>query len=409
MYIEQKRTLLYYIALLFFLIFKINLNESHSQFCNSSIGVAKHLNYDSRKEQICNNDIIKRGYIKYICKPSNNNNNNNNNNRIRNRKLNHVLTIEDYADESGKNGKNGKTKKHKYNFLSNQHNIVKKHKNNKVTYKNWKVQKISVLNYSVNNISIAPIFWGKNNTNLIIKKWHLRKKNINIPIYLMASTDATIMDINVSPDISSHIETDKTRKMCIKPVENNTSSKLKSNDGDDQKIKTNQHEKKKKSTKRVLSEESKKRMKEKLRSIMIKKWKDVDFRKKMIKSFKKRGAHHNKKISDTIKNKWKNDKDYKLKTLEGQRKYFIKKCKNNNAISSKTREKISRSMKLYWQNKNKYKASQPNNLQSIIKKKKQKKVWENIYSIILNKNVNDFNNYQTFHHNLSINLQAALG
>ncbi|CDU17519.1 conserved Plasmodium protein, unknown function [Plasmodium yoelii] len=402
MYIEKKRTSLYYIALLFFLIFKINLNESHSQFCNSSIGVAKHLNYEGRKEQVCNNGIIKREYIKYICKPSNNNNNNG----IRNRKLNHVLTIEDYTDGTQKNGK---TKKHKYNFLSNQHSIVKKHKNN-IAYKNWKVQKISVLNYSVNNINIAPILWGKNDTNLIIKKCQLRKKNTNIPIYLMTSTDATIMDINVSPDISSHIETDRTRKICIKAVENNTSNKLKSNDDDDQKIKTNQDEKKKKnSTKRVLSEESKKSMKEKLRSIMIKKWKDADFRKKMIKSFKKRGAHHNKKISDTIKNKWKNDKDYKLKTLEGQRKYFIKKCKNNNAISSKTREKISRSMKLYWQNKNKYKPSQPNNLQSIIKKKKQKKVWENIYSIILNKNVNDFNNYQTFHHNLSINLQAALG
>ncbi|KEG03000.1 conserved Plasmodium protein, unknown function [Plasmodium vinckei vinckei] len=401
MYIEKKRTSLYYIALLFFLIFKINLNECNSKFCNSSIGVAKHLNYEGRNEQACNNDIVKRGYIKSICKPPTNNNN-----RIRNRKLNNALTIETYANEPRKNGQ---SKKSKYHFLSNQHNIVKN--DNNIGYKNWKMKKISRLNYSDNNINVTPISGGENDTNLIRKKWQLRKKNTNIPIYLMANADATVMDINVSPDISSHIETDRTRQICIKPVENNTPNKLKSND-DDQKIQTNKNEKNKKkqnSTKRVLSEESKKSMKEKLRSIMIKKWKDADFRKKMIKSFKKRGAHHNKKISDSIKNKWKNDKDYKLKTLEGQRKYFIKKCKNNNAVSSKTREKISRSMKLYWQSKNKYRASQPNNLQSIVKKKKQKKVWENIYSIILNKNVNDFNNYQTFHHNLSINLQAALG
>ncbi|CAD2106434.1 hypothetical protein YYG_01011 [Plasmodium vinckei petteri] len=401
MYIEKKRTSLYYIALLFFLIFKINLNECNSQFCNSSIRVAKHLNYEGRNEQACNNDIVKRGYIKSICKPPANNNN-----RIRNRKLNNVLTIETYANEPGKNGQ---TKKSKYHFLSNQHNIVKS--DNKIDYKNWKMKKISRLNYSDNNINVTPNSVGENDTNLITKKWQLRKKNTNIPTYLMANADAAVMDINVSPDFSSHIETDRTREICIKPVENNTPDRLKSND-DDQKIKTNKNEKNKKkqnSTKRVLSEESKKSMKEKLRSIMIKKWKDADFRKKMIKSFKKRGAHHNKKISDTIKNKWKNDKDYKLKTLEGQRKYFIKKCKNNNAVSNKTREKISRSMKLYWQSRNRYKASQPNNSQSIVKKKKQKKVWENIYSIILNKNVNDFNNYQTFHHNLSINLQAALG
>ncbi|SCN59523.1 conserved Plasmodium protein, unknown function [Plasmodium chabaudi adami] len=402
MYIEKKRTSLYYIALLFFLIFKINLNECNSQFWNSPIGVAKHLNYEGRNEQACNNDIVKRGYIKSICKPPTNNNN-----RIRNRKLNNVLTIETYANEPRKNGQ---TKNNKYHFLSNQLNIIKN--DNNIAYKNWKVKKISRLNYSDNNINVTPFYGEKNETNLITKKCQLRKKNTNIPTYLMANADATIMDINVTPDISSHIETDKTRQICIKPVENNTPSKLKSNDDDDQKIKTNKNEKNKKkqnSTKRVLSEESKKSMKEKLRSIMIKKWKDADFRKKMIKSFKKRGAHHNKKISDTIKNKWKNDKDYKLKTLEGQRKYFIKKCKSNNAVSNKTREKISRSMKLYWQSKNKYKGSQPSNSQSIVKKKKQKKVWENIYSIILNKNVNDFNNYQTFHHNLSINLQAALG
>ncbi|SOV14013.1 conserved Plasmodium protein, unknown function [Plasmodium gaboni] len=163
--------------------------------------------------------------------------------------------------------------------------------------------------------------------------------------------------------------------------------------------------------KRIFSEESKRRMKEKLRLIMKKKWKNNEFRKKMIKSFRKRSMDHNKKISDTVKNKWKYDKEYKLKTLEGQRKYFLKKSKSKkfNSPSQETRSKISKSMKQYWLNKNKYTKSDMNNLQSLVmKKKKHKKVWENIYSIILNQKIDDITNYQTFHHNLSVNLQAAL-
>ncbi|SPJ10191.1 conserved Plasmodium protein, unknown function [Plasmodium sp. DRC-Itaito] len=167
----------------------------------------------------------------------------------------------------------------------------------------------------------------------------------------------------------------------------------------------------KKKKKRFFSEESKKRMKEKLRLIMRTKWKNHEFRKKMIKSFRKRSMDHNKKISDTVKNKWKYDKEYKLKTLEGQRKYFLKKRKSKkfNSPSQETRNKISKSMKQYWLNKNKYTKSDMNNLQSlVIKKKKHKKVWENIYSIILNQKIDDITNYQTFHNNLSVNLQAAL-
>ncbi|ANQ07582.1 Uncharacterized protein PCOAH_00018040 [Plasmodium coatneyi] len=164
--------------------------------------------------------------------------------------------------------------------------------------------------------------------------------------------------------------------------------------------------------KRVLSEEAKQSMREKLRAIMRKKWKDPEFRKKMMKAFKKRGLEHNKKISETVKNKWKNDMNYKQKTLDGQRRYFIRRYKNKKlvAISDKTREKISKAMKQYWVNKNKFAKTQVNNLQHIQKKKKKhKKVWEDIYSLILNQKVGDFGGYQSsLHHNLSINLQAAL-
>ncbi|CAA9987386.1 conserved Plasmodium protein, unknown function [Plasmodium knowlesi strain H] len=164
--------------------------------------------------------------------------------------------------------------------------------------------------------------------------------------------------------------------------------------------------------KRVLSEEAKQSMREKLRVIMRNKWKDPEFRKRMMKSFKKRGLEHKKKISETVKNKWKNDMNYKQKTLDGQRRYFIKRYKNQKvvAISEKTREKISKAMKQYWVNKNKFAKTQVNNLQHIQKrKKKHKKVWEDIYSLILNQKVGDFGGYQSsLHHNLSINLQAAL-
>ncbi|EDL44926.1 hypothetical protein PVIIG_02808 [Plasmodium vivax India VII] len=132
----------------------------------------------------------------------------------------------------------------------------------------------------------------------------------------------------------------------------------------------------------------------------------------MMKSFKKRGLEHNKKISEAVKNKWQNDVNYKKKTLDGQRRYFIRRYKNKKiaAISDKTREKISKAMKQYWVNKNKFAKTQVNNLQHIQKrKKKHKKVWEDIYSLILNQKVGDFGGYQSsLHHNLSINLQAAL-
>ncbi|GAW80181.1 hypothetical protein, conserved [Plasmodium gonderi] len=164
--------------------------------------------------------------------------------------------------------------------------------------------------------------------------------------------------------------------------------------------------------KRFFSEESKRSMKLKLRNLMRKKWKDPEFRKKMLKSFKKRGIEHNQKISEAVKNKWKNDLNYKQKTLEGQRKYFMRRYKNKklSAISEKTREKISKAMKQYWANKNKFKKAQVNNLQHLQKKKKKhKKVWEDIYSLILNQKVGDLGSYQSsLHHNLSINLQAAL-
>lgn len=164
--------------------------------------------------------------------------------------------------------------------------------------------------------------------------------------------------------------------------------------------------------KRVLSEEAKRSMREKLRAIMRSKWREPEFRKKMMKSFKKRGLEHNKKISEAVKNKWQNDVNYKKKTLDGQRRYFIRRYKNKKiaAISDKTREKISKAMKQYWVNKNKFAKTQVNNLQHIQKrKKKHKKVWEDIYSLILNQKVGDFGGYQSsLHHNLSINLQAAL-
>ncbi|KJP89392.1 hypothetical protein AK88_00835 [Plasmodium fragile] len=167
-----------------------------------------------------------------------------------------------------------------------------------------------------------------------------------------------------------------------------------------------------KKKKRVLSEEAKRSMREKLGAIMRSKWKDPEFRKRMMKSFKKRGLEHNKKISEAVKNKWKNDMNYKQKTLDGQRRYFIRRYKNKKivAISDKTREKISKAMKQYWMNKNKFSKTQVNSLQHMQKrKKKHKKVWEDIYSLILNQKVGDFGGYQSsLHHNLSINLQAAL-
>ncbi|EUD67941.1 hypothetical protein C922_01553 [Plasmodium inui San Antonio 1] len=162
----------------------------------------------------------------------------------------------------------------------------------------------------------------------------------------------------------------------------------------------------------VLSEEAKRNMREKLAAIMRSKWRDPEFRKKMMRSFKKRGLEHNKKISEAVKNKWKNDMNYKQKTLDGQRRYFIRRYKNKEIlpISDKTREKISKAMKQYWANRNKFAKTKINNLQHVQKrKKKHKKVWEDIYSLILNQKVGDFGGYQSsLHHNLSINLQAAL-
>ncbi|CRG96664.1 conserved Plasmodium protein, unknown function [Plasmodium gallinaceum] len=244
-----------------------------------------------------------------------------------------------------------------------------------------------------------------NNRNVFLKKTNQNGNNWSTS-HLSALSDSIVSDNSIinENNYKCYDKSGMKEENRIPLIENNTH--IQENDINECSLK---EKKEKKGKKRILSEESKKSMREKLKSIMIEKWKNLEFRKKMISSFRKRGIEHNKKISEAVKNKWKYDENYKLKTLEGQRKYFIRR-KNTSikSTSEETKIKISKAMKQYWLNRNKCKKSEFNNLQSLIKKKKKhKKVWENIYSLILNQKSDDFSNYNTFH-NLSINLQESL-
>ncbi|VWU50641.1 conserved protein, unknown function [Hepatocystis sp. ex Piliocolobus tephrosceles] len=313
------------------------------------------------------------------------------------------------------------------NLKNNMHNYNKRViKNDTSNITNFLIKKKILLFFFLYNLNLLHY---KNRSNYINKQ--IIKKKIYSLYNVSNVNDGTKKTVNVTSVIAT-VDSDtvakKKLKHCQKQLyqniqttndkKNNNSSnnatqvnnKIYNNDHNNSNYNNLNNQKIKK--KRILSDASRNNMKEKLRLIMINKWKNPDFRKKMMKSFKKRGIEHNKKISEAVKKKWDSDKNYKAKTLEGQRKYFIKRYRSNSttSISNKTKEKISKSMKLYWLQKNKYKQNQNTNVQSVIKKKqKQKQIWDDIYSIILNQQMDGLNNpYQNFDHNLSINLQAAL-
>ncbi|KAI4839355.1 hypothetical protein MKS88_001904 [Plasmodium brasilianum] len=362
--------------------------------CNSKLAKERRHNKHDENVHKCNRkkkkkvpneqDVSKKRFYEYTEKEE--------------KAVNNFLTT---AMKRSKILKHGKRNKYMYYFVLNKlnRNLVINARNNKTINKICK-ENIPIF-MTENKLSLHNAFSNKNGHILHkTNRAHWNYKEKCFPIFAICSDtkSSTGTAYIVGNDQKYHsicnIQEKKYREIHL-----NAGAVVQGNNT-------------KKKKKRVLSEKSKESMKEKLRIIMIQKWKDTEFRKKMIKSFKKRGIEHNKKISETLKNKWKNDKEYKLKTLEGQRKYFVNRYKNRHKTyytSAETREKISKAMKLYWLNKNKYKQMQTHNLQSVVKKKKKhKKVWENIYSIILDQKQDDLSNYQTFHHNLSVNLEAAL-
>ncbi|CRG99326.1 conserved Plasmodium protein, unknown function [Plasmodium relictum] len=402
MYIKNNKISLFYILLI--LIFNIILSENKLIF-DCITKSTKYLSYNSmNKVYYTSNNIIpikifNRFKYKYTHKD-------NIKKKISNENEVYLSKVR-YHESYNRRGmfKYLRSDAKKYRIINhvNKRNIflldkVKILLNNKYA-NNLKYYMTKIDHFTIDKISNNII----NNRNIFLKKIN-RNGNKKKEYHLLALSNGFINENSIISDNNDKCDNIYNIKEQNSISVNKNNICIQENDINENSLKEN-----KKKKKRILSEESKKNMREKLKSIMREKWKNSEFRKKMINSFRKRGIEHNKKISEAVKNKWKYDENYKLKTLEGQRKYFMRrKNANVRSTSEDTKNKISKAMKQYWQNKNKYKKSELNNLQSIIKKKKKhKKVWENIYSIILNQKSDDFNNYHTFH-NLSVNLQAAL-
>ncbi|SBT33353.1 conserved Plasmodium protein, unknown function [Plasmodium ovale wallikeri] len=418
--VKQLTQFLPFYALLIFLVFNIILSESNSPFCDISTGAIKYFNcYSMNSVRCVRTNKLGKEYRNCKCKNFDTNNGKKKKKFTQNEPVVRRITLcksKQGKKEDIKNmlksetnryviAKHGKNNKNIYQFLlhnnfptSNNFHIKSPLKSYKTNVANFLLVKKDGSPLSSNN-SRHSSHWSK------VDKIHWSNTRKCFSLYAMSTRDTSIGDSTATvATVTLPVERDDNNTLLrnnrnVSSVEKDNAKECCKQEGETKK------------RKRILSEASKNSMREKLRLIMLNKWKDVEFRKKMIRSFKKRGLEHNKKISEAVKKKWQNDKDYKLKTLEGQRKYFLRRYKNSRVTftSDETRKKISKSMKQYWMNKNKCNPPSVNNLQSLVKKKKKhKKVWENIYSLILNQKLDDFNSYQTFHHNLSINLQAAL-
>lgn len=384
-----------------------------------------------------------------------NSNNNNNNNNKKNRNLNilkflHIIINHYYCLDSKQSPINYTHRSLFYNvsFLLNTEYRTSGNVQNRKTISRY----INMMNISMTSLSVMMSFlYFKNYMPYKLFDTRLNKTNIRNGLYTSSKKNIGIVLNGIKEEVSTwaptelHIYTNhkkektkrtttiqdrnifesnfafqtgnegKKKKNSFDRFETETTfdntdtlikeSKNEKHDKNDNEIKTE-----KTKTKRKLSEKSLKSMKEKLKKIMKEKWKNPEFRNKMTEAIRKRNRGHNKKISETIKKKWKYDENYKKKTLDGQRKYILdRKNKNANKVSEETKSKISKAMKLYWMSRIKFKKKEIiKSSSSILKKRKRhKKLWEDIYSIILNqKNDDNINNYQILH-NLSVNLDAT--